>query len=209
MRQPAIQPAHCRPGCAGGTAAPPTAHRICALWWSTRPGLNCTKRHDRGRDQHHREAAPRRPPAACASRATISASARTAERARRCASPAPPLRPEQRREHADRSPAAGRSGATSATPAARVRRCAAAWCRTTGAPAEQLAHRDQPHRVVGIAQPIESDGPGPARVAMTRKAVASSAKPSGVTTHRPSAGSLGNPFRIPPPPSPPPQRPSA
>ncbi len=41
----------------------------------------------------------------------------------------------------------------------------------------------------------ESDGPGPASVAITRNAVASSARPSGVTNHRPSAGRLGNPLR--------------
>ena len=61
-----------------------------------------------------------------------------------------------------------------------------------GSAGEQLAHGDEAHRVIRVAEPVGERRPRTGELATTRQAVASSAQASGVPARRSSEGSHGS-----------------
>ena len=162
-RAPAIQPARLSSQLRARKRRPATAHRICALWWSMRPGRNCASADGRGRSPERgrrlRPSGPARP--LRLARNDRGPARRTAAPARRCGSQAPPRRgPAAARRRADQH---GERRIDQPRPVRdeRLGRADAGQRGVEpGRAGEKLAHGDEPHRVVGVAQPVGERRPG-------------------------------------------------
>ena len=180
----------CRVGLRARKRRPATAHRIWALWWSMRPGLNWASAIAEVVTRKRAKAAATGPARRCASRATMRASARNSSvgQRMRVASSAP-----SRPSSGESAPISSGERRIDQPRPVRDERLGRADAGQRGV--EPRTRRPSSSRTVtsrtassGSPSQSESDGPGPASVATTRKAVASSAQASGVAAHRPSAG---------------------